>query len=146
MAVPRSVADKCHVLDLDEAGRVLPLVRALARRLALRLAVQARVERQLAILQLLSDTSPQPGPELDELVDHSVRFHRLAGQIDAMIERLRSMGCGVRDRDAQHVDFTTLRPDGLAVFCWRQGEDEIGHWHLLHEGHDQRRELGETTN
>ncbi len=140
MGVPRTL-DRSRVLNLDEAELLLPLVRAMARRIGRRVAVRARVERELAVLQLLSDSTPRPGPELDELVDHSVRFHRLGGQIDAMVERLAMLGCSVRNRDPRHVDFTILRPDGLALLCWRQDEDHITHWHFLHEGHDVRREL-----
>jgi hypothetical protein len=144
MGVPRTLNDRSRVLDLDEAERLLPLVRREARRISQRVAVRARIERQLSILQLLSDTSPQPGAELDDLVDRSVRFHRLNGQIGARIERLNALGCSVRG-DARHVDFTTLRPDGLAVLCWRHDEDHITHWHFLHEDHDARRELTVTS-
>jgi hypothetical protein len=146
MSVPRTLTDRSRVLDLPEAERLLPVVRALARRINRRVALRARVERQLAILQLLSDATPRPGPELDELVDQSVRFHRLGGQIDALADRLASLGCTVRNRDATHVDFTILRPDGLAVLCWHRDEDRIGHWHFLHEEHAVRRELAPATN
>jgi hypothetical protein len=140
MGGPRT-ADRSRVLDLAEAERLLPDVRALARRINRRVALRARFERELSVLQLLSDAAPHPGAELDELVDKSVRYHRLGGQIDALAERLASLGCTVRKRDATHVDFTILRPDGLAVLCWRQGEAGIGHWHFLHEDHAVRREL-----
>jgi len=141
MAVPRTAPDRSRVLDLAEAEGLLPLVGTIARRISRRVALRARVERELAVLQLLSDVTPSRGPELDELVDHSVRFHRLGGQIDALVERLTALGCAVRNRDARHVDFTMLRPDGLALLCWRQGEERITHWHHLREEHAVRRQL-----
>jgi hypothetical protein len=137
----RAPADHSKVLDLDEAERLLPLVRTLVDRIERRVALRRRLELQMSVLQLLCDMAAELGADFQEFVDKKIRYHRLGGQIDALAERLGALGVVVRDRDASYADFTCLRDDGLAVFCWRRGEGRIGHWHFMHERHTARRRL-----
>jgi hypothetical protein len=130
-----------HVLALDEANRLLPFVRTYAARINRRSALRRRLESELLVLEVIGDVAPQTRDDFHEFVDKNVRYHRLGGQVDALAERLATVGAVVRDRDASWVDFTCLRRDGLAVFCWRKGEERISHWHLMHEPHAKRRRL-----
>lgn len=141
MSAPRTTDDRSPVLELEEANRLLPFVSRLAARIDRRTALRRRLEDELLVLELVSDTSDQSGSELHELVDKKIRYHRLGGQIDALVERLARHGVIVRGRDASFVDFTCLRDDGLALFCWKRGEDQVGHWHFFHEAHSDRRPL-----
>lgn len=141
MGVPKTAADRTRLLDRGEAEDVLHAVEPLLKRIRRRVALRARLGREIEVLQLLSDSTPRPGAELDELVNKTVVYHRLGGQIDALAERLTTYGAAVRNRDACWVDFNCLRPDGVAVYCWRTGEPHITHWHLLHEDHAARRPL-----
>lgn len=140
MSVPR-LDDRSPVLDLEDANRLLPLVRTLAARIDRRVALRRRLEDELIVLQLVSDSADQNGAEFQEFVDKKIRYHRLGGQIDALVERLARHGVVVRGRDASYVDFTCLRDDGLAVFCWHRGEASVCHWHFLHESHPDRHPL-----
>lgn len=141
MGEPRTLADHSRVLDLDEAERLLPLVRTIAARIDRRVALRHRLEDELTVLEVLIDTSEQTGADFHEFVDKKIRYHRLGGQIDALVDRLAALGVALRDRDATYADFTCLRDDGLAAFCWRRGEGGITHWHRLHEAHARRRAL-----
>jgi hypothetical protein len=143
MNVSRAFADRSKVFELAEAEQLLPVVRALAARIRRRVALRRRLERELEVLNVLNDVAPRPGPELHELVDKTVQYHRLGGQIDALAESLGALGCKVRGRDAHCVDFTCLRDDGLAVFCWRDDEEHVSHWHFMHEDHSARRPVPE---
>lgn len=135
------LAGGARLQDIDGAHRVLPLLRTIVRRIRRRQALRQRLERELLVLQLLSDAAAEPGAEFYEFVDTSVRYHRLGGQIDALVERLRGLGAEVRNRDATHVDFPYLRDDGIAALCWDPCEDTVTHWHPLHEPHETRRLL-----
>ena len=141
MIAPRKIDDRSPVLELEEATALLPLVRMLAARIERRVALRRRLEDELLMLQLVSDCTDRAGTDFQEFVDKKIRYHRLGGQIDALAERLARLGVVVRGRDATFVDFTYLRDDGLALFCWRRGEEQIGHWHFLHEPHAERRPL-----
>lgn len=141
MTIRRPFSDRAKVLDRGEAEGVLQAVQPVLRRMRRRVALRERLAGEIEVLQLLSDTALRPGPELDELVDKTVLYHRLAGQIDAAAESLNAMGAAVRNRDACWVDFNCLRPDGVAVYCWHRDEPHIAHWHLLREDHTARRPL-----
>lgn len=141
MVVPKTVPDRSKLLDWSEAEQVLLDVQPLLGRIRRRVALRARMAAEIEVLQLLSDTALRHGAELDELVDKTVAYHRLGGQIDAMTDRLAALGVAIRNRDACWVDFNCLRPDGVAVYCWQSGEPHISHWHFLHEDHAARRPL-----
>lgn len=139
------LVDSGRVRDIEHANQILPLVQTMVRRILRRQALRLRLEKELAVLELMSDTSVEPCAEFHEFVDKSVRFHRLGGQIDALVDRLRELGAEIRHRDASSVDFHFLRNDGLAALCWQPGEDVVSHWHPLHEPHATRLPI-ETTN
>lgn len=130
-----------RVLELEEANRLLPVVRTCAARINRRHALRRRLENELLVLQVIAEIAAQTSTDFQEFVDKNVRYHRLGGQIDAWVERLASFGVIVRDRNAAFVDFTCLRRDGLAVFCWRKGEERVSHWHFMHEPHALRRRV-----
>jgi len=134
-------ADRGVLFDRDEAERLLDRVRPVAARIAKRRAVQNRLAERLVILRLLHESAPDSPSEFHEFVDTTVRYHRLGGQIDALVEKLAQAGVQVRDRDATHLDFAMLRDDGVAAFCWKLGEPRVTHWHSLHAPHAARRPL-----
>jgi hypothetical protein len=141
MGASRIPADRCHVVDVHEANAILPLVRILAARTRRRVALRQRLESRMMILQLVCETCSRRSPDFQEYLDKKLRYHRLGGQVDALVDRLARLGCVVRNHDASWVDFTFLRQDGLAVLCWRLGEDAVAHWHFMHETHSDRRRL-----
>jgi hypothetical protein len=142
MSAHRITEGRSRVLDVAEANALLPAVRTLSARIRRRVAVMQRQQREMLVLQLVGEiSSVHANHDLFELVDKSVRYHRLRGQVDALVECFARMGCAVRDRDATHIDFTYLRPDGLALLCWKHGEETVSHWHHMHEGHSSRRPL-----
>jgi len=137
------VTGRGRVLDLADSNRLLPRVRTILARIRRREALRRRLEGEMIVLQVLSDMTRGSNAEFLEFIDKNVRFHRLGGQIDALVEHLASLGCVVRNRDAAWVDFVFLRADGLAHMCWHAGESDIAHWHHMHESHDVRRPLAE---
>lgn len=144
METPRALHDRRRVLEVAEANALLPVIRPLAARIRRRVALMQRQQREMLVLQLLCEASANhtnPDPDLLELVEKSVRFHRLRGQVRALVERCDDLGATVRDQDTSHVDFTFLRDDGLALLCWRWAEESVGYWHYMHEAHAARRPL-----
>jgi hypothetical protein len=139
MGVSRILPDRSRVLDLQEANDLLPQVRTLVARIRRRVALRQRLADEMTILQVVCDSCNGNNPDFEEYLDKKVRYHRLGGQVDALVERLTELGCAVRNRDASWVDFTFMRDDGLAVLCWQLGEDEVAHWHFMHETHSDRR-------
>jgi hypothetical protein len=139
MGVTRVLTDRSRVLDFEEANQLLPQVRTLVARIRRRVALRQRLASEMLVLQVVCDSCNGSNPDFQEYLDKKVRYHRLGGQVDALVDRLTGFGCVVRDRDATWVDFTFMREDGLAVLCWRHGEDSVSHWHFMHESHADRR-------
>ena len=141
MSPSRILADRSRVLDLAEANQLLPEVRTLVARIRRRVALRARLASEMLVLQVVCDSCNGTSPDFQEYLDKKMRYHRLGGQVDALVDRLTGLGCVVRNRDATWVDFTFLREDGLAVLCWRLGEESVAHWHFMHESHTDRKSV-----
>jgi hypothetical protein len=61
------------------------------------------------------------------------RITELKAEIVALIGRIESFGCVMKDLDLGLLDFPALR-DGRPVFlCWKPGEPEIAYWHATDE-------------
>ena len=144
MPGPRTLAKRVRVLDLDQANALISQARLIARRMSRRAALMLRLEAEIDVLRAACEGASRHNPDLQELIEKSVRFHRLSGQIDALVERLAELGCEVRNRDTTHLDFRFLRDDGLAFFCCGPDDHAIDCWHHMHESHSQRRPLPNT--
>jgi len=140
----RTLTKRVRVLDLEQANALIASARLVARRMSRRAALMLRLEAEVDVLRVACEGANRHNPDLQELIEKSVRYHRLSGQIDALVECLAELGCEVRNRDVTHLDFRFLREDGLAFFCCGPDESSIHHWHHMHEPHDQRRPLPHT--
>jgi hypothetical protein len=57
------------------------------------------------------------------------------------LEKIEQMGVLVKDLDVGLVDFPTLYQGEEVYLCWRMDEDDIEHWHGVHEGFAGRKEI-----
>jgi hypothetical protein len=57
------------------------------------------------------------------------------------LEKIEQMGVLVKDLDVGLVDFPTLYLGEEVYLCWRMDEDDIEHWHGVHEGFAGRKEI-----
>jgi hypothetical protein len=118
---------------VDEANAALPELEPLVGRL---LELRARVSREGRDLgHLLVDLrSDVGGPEASQL---TVEF----AEIEELIARVQSYGCVLKSLEVGLLDFLCER-DGRDVFlCWRYGERQIGYYHELHTGFQERRPI-----
>ncbi|HKD07600.1 MAG TPA: DUF2203 domain-containing protein [Bryobacteraceae bacterium] len=66
----------------------------------------------------------------------------LSGQtLKQSLEKIEQMGVVVKDLDVGLVDFPTLYLGEEVYLCWRMDEDDIEHWHGVHEGFAGRKEI-----
>ena len=62
-------------------------------------------------------------------------------ELRSALGELQAMEVILRDLERGLVDFPSLR-DGREVYlCWEEGEQSIGFWHDLEDGHAGRRPL-----
>jgi len=54
--------------------------------------------------------------------------------LKAAMEKLEEIGVQVKDLEVGLVDFPTLFRGEEVLLCWRMDEEDIEHWHGVHEG------------
>lgn len=59
--------------------------------------------------------------------------------IEALLARIQSFGCLVKDLNGGLLDFLSERNGRDVYLCWRYGEPMISHYHELHTGFNGRR-------
>lgn len=125
----------------ERANALIPKLAALVDELLTK-------RRDLAIKLLESDPGLRSGnvPRASRLAGvrspfPAPKFGELKSEIVRLIHRIESFGCIVKDIDLGTVDFPSSR-DGEAIYlCWKAGEAQIEHWHLLDEGFQNRKLL-----
>ncbi|MCH7836513.1 MAG: DUF2203 domain-containing protein [Chloroflexi bacterium] len=77
-----------------------------------------------------------------ELNETRQELEQAATALNSLIERVRELGCEVKDIDQGLVDFRTVREGREVYLCWKLGEPDVRWWHELETGFAGRRPLG----
>ncbi|HVW86126.1 MAG TPA: DUF2203 domain-containing protein [Bryobacteraceae bacterium] len=129
---------------LSEARALLPAVGKLIRD-----AVQAksRYQESETYMQELSQRILMlGGMSVDTSAAEAWKTQRdsSAQTLKNSLEKIEEMGVLVKDLDIGLVDFPTLYRGEEVLLCWRMDEDDIDHWHGVHEGFAGRKEIDKT--
>lgn len=109
-----------RLFDLDEAERMLPLVRTIVK------AMMDDYDERQAILE-----REGPKREADALTEKLLEgAHELA-----------DLGLEFKGIELGLVDFPARRDGEIVYLCWQYGEDRIGFWHPLDAGYAGRRPI-----
>lgn len=125
-----------RLFTVDEANRVLPLVRPIVRDL---LAVHAEWRHAVERFELAVATDPG-SPALDEPVESPDAFaarvtaEAHAFRIQELMAELAALGCVFKGFEGGLVDFLSLRDDRPVYLCWKHGEETVSHWHDIDGG------------
>lgn len=103
----------------DLLPELLPLVSALAEGLE-------RAEEVQALYEASTDVQSRwdIARDLQELQDANRET----------LDRLQAHGVELKGVAPALLDFPALRDGREVVLCWRQGEEQVGHWHPVHTG------------
>jgi hypothetical protein len=126
---------------LDEARAALPAVSR-----SIREAVQAKQRHEEAgkrINDLAQRILMMGGLSVDTTAAESWKnqFDTNAETLKTSMERIEELGVLVKDLDIGLVDFPTLFRGEEVYLCWRMDEDDIDHWHGVHEGFAGRKPI-----
>ncbi|MHC4971112.1 MAG: DUF2203 family protein [Planctomycetota bacterium] len=130
---------QAQLFTLDEANRLLPLVRAIARDAA---ANYRATKKAIQALQRLKAQPAAPAADVSRL-EHRIEAH--LEELRRLVAELDDLGCRLRDYERGAVDFpaAVLDAQGLfVVYCWALGEGRVSHWHSEDEGYESRRLVG----
>ena len=130
------------LFTLEDANRILPLVRSITRDAVRRYRAAKDAIHRLG--QLKADRLS--GLEVDkgafQRQDSVIERHLC--ELRRLIDELEALGCRLRDYERGVVDFPAalMDADQFVFYCWILGEPEVSHWHTEEEGYDRRRLVG----
>lgn len=118
---------------LDEANRMLPLIRHIVEDISSTAKVYERVQTKLDLKNDLGPSKDDRRLLAAELSDH-------ADRLEDCLQELRTLGVEFKGWEGL-VDFPAWVDGREVEYCWKQGEGEIGYWHELYAGYSNRRPL-----
>ncbi|MBI4347458.1 MAG: DUF2203 domain-containing protein [Elusimicrobia bacterium] len=121
---------------VEEARRALPEVRKVFT-----LCKELRCKAKSHVENLRRLESDAHGNAAQAAIERGqVEF--LAGCLEHALKGLEELGVLLKGLDPGLVDFPHHMADGSEVYlCWREGEDDITHYHSTREGFAGRRPL-----
>lgn len=121
------VQDDVRYFSLEEANRMLPLV----RRIVEDIAEQWRdLEPLIARWQALdAEERRDPG-----LADTRTAIETRTEALEALVAELQELGCHFKGFQEGLVDWHTLYAGRPVFLCWKLGEPEIAWWHQVDAG------------
>ena len=130
---------KSRLFTLEEANRILPLVRSITVEA---LSAYRRVKAAIAALEALRARGV-PGADVGAVQRGAAEGADRRGGLRRRVGELEAVGCRLRDYERGSVDFPAalVGERGFVVFCWALGEPSVTHWHDEDEGFEARRTL-----
>ncbi|HXO85355.1 MAG TPA: DUF2203 domain-containing protein [Gemmatimonadales bacterium] len=128
------------LFTLAEADRTLPLVKRIVQDI---MTVYPQWKDLVAQYELVSSKARPEWGESQEQLDLKVQIDHVAVKINGFLGELEQVGCEFKGFDDGLVDFHGRLNDHEILWCWKFGEDRIGHWHELDAGFAGRQPLPE---
>ncbi len=141
MAATNPVEAQRKYFTLEEANKMLPLVKAIAGDIVRQYeTVRALRERLTAVAA--ERRRPNNDVYTEELVHSQAQMETEEGRLANYIDELTKLGVEPKGLVDGLCDFPCLR-DGRPIYlCWRLGETTVSHWHELDAGVAGRQPIG----
>lgn len=125
---------------LSQANKTLPLV----RRIVADIGAAYPTWRDLVHKYELIAAQARPDwGESEEQIRLRNEIEGVARKINGYMQELDEIGCLFKGFDEGLVDFYGKLQGRDIFWCWKQGEDEIRHWHELDAGYAGRQPIPE---
>jgi hypothetical protein len=132
---------KLVTFTVEEANKALDDIKPRMQRLTRAKRDFEQLQTRIQVLTLAVAGATKANPDAVELRKHHQQRNDLAEVISREVSAIHGHGCVVKDLDRGLVDFYALAGDRLVFLCWALGEDEVGHWHPLDGGYEQRQSI-----
>ncbi len=138
---PRSIPSvPPRLFTLSQANATLPLVRRIVADIT---ALYPEWSDLVYRYELIAAQARPEKGESAEQVELRDRIEGVARRINGFLEELRQVGCVFKGFQEGLVDFPG-QLDGRDIYwCWKQGEEEIRHWHEVDAGYAGRQPIPE---
>jgi hypothetical protein len=129
-----------RLFTLEEAQRMLPLVRSIVRGI---LEDYALLQQRTAELRDQRREAPGTGGRSPRTAGKALsrEVEELTGRVNEALAELNALGVEFKGYEQGLVDFPARRNDEIVYLCWKLDEERITSWHTLEEGYAGRREL-----
>jgi len=132
---------KKKFFSVDEANKMLPLVRAIVQDIVV-LAEELR-ERQERLGRIQPRKRSAGDVYDEEYQQMQQELAREAAHMEEYVDELRRLGVELKGWDGL-VDFPGWIDGREVCLCWKLGEPEVAHWHETDAGFAGRRPLQES--
>lgn len=134
--MPRALGQEIRLFELEEAERMLPLVRAIVKGM-----MDDYTERQ-SVLERLEPSEPVTAePDVAAAGALQREADTLTEKLIEASGELEDLGIEFKGIELGLVDFPALRDGEIVYLCWQYGEDRIAFWHPLETGYSGRRPI-----
>jgi hypothetical protein len=128
---PSRTARASRRFTLEEANRMLPLVRAIAEDVARQQAVVRELQERLSrFRKRKASRGGSDSMYRDEVADFERELDSQLEVLRDFVSELEKLGLSSADMDRGSVHFPGWLDQRPVLFCWTPQEDEIGGWHV----------------
>ena len=128
-----------RAFSVEEAEALIPTLTQLLNQLRQRQKEAVDLEAQIDALELIAEKgSDKAVQELSRLTES---HHAKVTEFYAIIDKIHSFGCVLKDAEIGLIDFYTILNKKVVYLCWRIGEDHINFWHDTGKGYGSREML-----
>lgn len=128
-----------RVISIDEANRMLPLLRQIIRDV---MSHWERIINRRTQLECLEKDCSESKLSRE---GRDVRLHNLKFELNYLIDKINNyireveeLGCFVEEFKRGIVNFPSLYNGRKVFLCWKPDEDFVTHWHELDETFNDR--------
>jgi len=128
---------------LDEAHKLLPVLRSLLKRAMADKAVIEEIEKEQQDLKHRVLLSGGLLLDVTALARRRAEREKAFQDIKDSLAEMDAIGVQVKDLDIGLLDFPCAVDDEIVLLCWKYGEEKIEFWHGMEEGFKGRKPIDE---
>lgn len=125
---------------LSEANRTLPLVKRIVADVT---ALHPKWRDLVYRYELIAARAKPEWGESEEQLALRNQIEDVARQMNDYLRELEEIGCVFKGFEEGLVDFHGTLDGRDMLWCWKQGEQEITHWHEVEAGYAGRQPIPE---
>ncbi len=126
-----------RLFTVAEARALLPTLRPLIEQVFQSLELLKSKSETLIRQEALNPDSP----DLQERLKANDTVARGIRRVEELVEEVNNLGCVCKGVEQGLVDFPCLLGEEVVFLCWQYDEEDVCHWHGIHDGFAGRRTL-----
>lgn len=131
-----AIDQQARLFDVEEADRMLPLVRSIVRGM-----IEDWETRRNALGRLDALPSDRRDDDREPARSLNAEIDALTEKLVEAAEELSDLGVEFKGIEEGLVDFPARLDGELVYLCWKYGEDRVRWWHPVDAGYAGRRPL-----